>query len=185
MLAAGRQLDAIELVREVLLDEPEDEDAQEVYGRALEELHRRAGAGEKLGRAERAELAIGSRTARACTRCGMRCGCSSRSAGRSCGCWLPASVRDWMEQLHAGRGQRVRRIDFGPETGDDEERSEALLRFAIEHAWLMEADPDEDEGERFRARARAGARAVGRAAGAARDRPGRLPGDLERGGASG
>jgi predicted Zn-dependent protease len=33
MLASGRELDAIELVREVLLDEPEDEDAQEVYGR--------------------------------------------------------------------------------------------------------------------------------------------------------
>src|SRR5450755_2102771 len=36
MLASGRELDAIELVREMLLDEPEDEDAQEVFGRALE-----------------------------------------------------------------------------------------------------------------------------------------------------
>ena len=96
MLAAGRQLDAIELVREVLDDEPEDEDAQAVYGWALEELHRRRGA---------------------------------------------------REQLHAAEGREAD-DDFGPET-DDEERSEALLRFAIEHAWLMDGDSDEDEGDDF------------------------------------
>ena len=45
MLASGRQLDAIELVREVLLDEPEDEDAQEVYAQALERAARARGGG--------------------------------------------------------------------------------------------------------------------------------------------
>ena len=146
MLAAGRQLDAIELVREVLDDEPEDEDAQAVYGCALEELHRRRGAGEKLGPAECAELdRFADRTGLYALRDAMRVLVEERRPELRG--LVAGSVAGWMEQLHAAEGGEAD-DDFGPET-DDEERSEALLRFAIEHAWLMDGDPDEDEGDDF------------------------------------
>jgi predicted Zn-dependent protease len=123
MLAAGRLLDAIELVREVLEDEPEEEDAQEVYGWALEELNRRRSAGEKLGRAEREELdRFEDRAGLYALRDAMRVLVEERRpelrrlvAGR---------VRGWMEQLHEAEGGESD-DGFGPET-DDEERSEAL-----------------------------------------------------------
>ena len=125
MLAAGRQLDAIELVREVLDDEPEEEDAQEVYGWALEELHRRRGAGEKLGPAERAELdRFADRTGLYALRDAMRVLVEERRPELRG--LVAGSVGGWMEQLHAAEG-RDADDDFGPET-DDEERSEALLR---------------------------------------------------------
>lgn len=143
MLASGRQLDAIELVREVLLDEPEDEDAQEVYVRALEELHGRAGAGEKLGRAEREELArFADRERLYALREAMRVLVEERRPELLVP--LSASVRDWMEELRAAQGSEST-DPFGLEPGDDEERSEALFRFAMEHAWLMEPDDDADE----------------------------------------
>jgi hypothetical protein len=144
MLAAGRQLDAIELVREVLDDEPEEEDAQEVYGWALAELHRRRGTGEKLGPAERAELdRFADRTGLYALRDAMRVLVEERRPELRG--LVAGSVAGWMERLYAAEG-REGDDDFGPES-DDEERSEALLRFAIEHAWLMEADSDEDEAE--------------------------------------
>ena len=146
MLAAGRQLDAIELVREVLDDEPEEEDAQEVYGWALEELHRRRGAGEKLGPAESAELdRFADRTGLYALRDAMRVLVEERRPELRG--LVAGSVGGWMEQLHAAEGREAD-DDFGLET-EDEERSEVLLRFAIEHAWLMDGDPDEDEGNDF------------------------------------
>ena len=54
MLGAGRQLDAIETGAGGPGRRAREENAQEVYGWALEELHRRRRAGEKLGPAERA-----------------------------------------------------------------------------------------------------------------------------------
>jgi len=146
MLASGRELDAIELAREVLLDEPEDEDAQEVYGWALEGLHRRLGAGEKLGRAERAELArFADRAGVYALRDAMRVLVEERRPELQVP--LADSVRGWMEQLREAQGGSE--DDFGLELGDDEERSEALFRLAMEHAWLLdgEADEDEDEGD--------------------------------------
>jgi hypothetical protein len=144
MLAAGRPLDAIELVREVLNDEPEEEDAQEVYGWVLEELHRRRGAGEKLGRAECAELdRFADRTGLYALRDAMRVLVEERRPELRG--LVAGIVGEWMEQLRAAEG-RDADDDFGPDT-DDEERSEALLRFAIERAWLMDGDPDDDEGE--------------------------------------
>ena len=143
MLASGRQLDAIELVREVLLDEPEDEDAQEVYAQALEELHGRAGAGEKLGRAEREELArFADRERLYALREAMRVLVEERRPELLVP--LSASVRDWMEELREAQGSEST-DPFGLGPGDDEERSEALFRFAMEHAWLME--PDDDAAE--------------------------------------
>ena len=59
---------------------------------------------------------------------------------------LSASVRDWMEELRAAQGSEST-DPFGLEPGDDEERSEALFRFAIEHAWLMEPDDDAADEE--------------------------------------
>lgn len=138
MLASGRQLDAIELVREVLLDEPEDEDAQEVYAHALEELHGRAGAGEKLGRAERDELArFADRGRLYALREAMRVLVEERRPELLVP--LSASVRDWMVELREAQGSEST-DPFGLEPGDGEERSEALFRFAMEHAWLMEPD---------------------------------------------
>ncbi|MGA2011838.1 MAG: hypothetical protein ABSH51_15115 [Solirubrobacteraceae bacterium] len=144
MLAAGRQLDALELVREVLDDEPEVEDAQEVFGAALGELHRRREAGEKLGPAERAELdRFADRTGLYALRDAMRVLVEERRPELRG--LVAGSAEDWIAQLHAAEGREAD-DDRGPEA-DDEERSEALLRFAIEHAWLMDEDPDDDEGD--------------------------------------
>ena len=62
MLASGREPDAIELVREVLLDEPEDEDAQEVYGWALEGCTAPGGGRDVRGRQCRRVGARGERS---------------------------------------------------------------------------------------------------------------------------
>ena len=141
MLASGRELDAIELVREMLLDEPEDEDAQEVFGRALEGLHRRMIAGEKLGRWERAELdRFADRAGLYALRDAMRVLVEERRPELQVP--LADSIRGWMEQLQDAQGDDAE-DEFGPWPGGDEGRSEALFRLAIEHAWLLD---DEDEG---------------------------------------
>lgn len=144
MLGAGRQLDALELVREVLLEEPEDEDANEVYGLLLEQLQRRIAAGEKLGLAERDELA---RFAERGSLYALRDAMRSLVEERRPELLEPvsASVRDWMEELHAARGDTSEDLS-GLEFGD--ERSEALFRFAMEHAWLMAPDDDAEEQPR-------------------------------------
>ncbi|MGH2843695.1 MAG: tetratricopeptide repeat protein [Solirubrobacteraceae bacterium] len=144
MLGAGRQLDALDLVREAMLEEPEDEDANEVYGLVLEQLHRRLAAGEKLGRAERDELArFAERGAVYALRDAMRSLVEERRPELLEP--VSASVRDWMEELHAAQGDESEDM-FGLESGD--ERAEALFRFAMEHAWLMEPDPDAHEQHR-------------------------------------
>jgi len=146
MLAAGRQLDAIELVREVLDDVPEEEDALEVYGWALEEMHRRRREGEKLGPAERAELdRFADRSGLYTLRDAMRVLVEERRPELRG--LVAGSVAGWMEQLHGAEGREAD-DDFRPET-DDEECAEALLGFAIEHAWLMDGDADEDEDDDF------------------------------------
>jgi hypothetical protein len=143
MLASDRQLDAIELVREVLLDDPEDEDAQEVYSWALEELHRRAAAGEPLRRAERAELTtFADRERMYALRDAMRVLVEDRRPELQA--LLADSIGAWMEQLWEAQGCGAD-DDGGVESGDDGERSETLLRLAIEHAWLLEDDLVEDE----------------------------------------
>ncbi|MGZ6729469.1 MAG: hypothetical protein ACXVFC_09230, partial [Gaiellaceae bacterium] len=142
MLASGRELDAIELAREMLLDEPEDEDAQEVFGRALERLHRRMIAGEKLGRWERAELdRFADRAGLYALRDAMRVLVEERRPELQV--LLADGIRGWMEQLQDAQGSDAE-DDLGLEPGGDEERSEALFRLAIEHAWLFD---DEDEGD--------------------------------------
>jgi len=145
MLASGRELDAIELVREMLLDEPEDEDAQQLYGRALEGLHWRLGAGEKLSRAERAELdRFADRAGVYALRDAMRVLIEERRPELQVP--LADSVRGWMEQLREAQDGESE-DGFGLEPGDHEERSEALFRLAMEHAWLLDGDADEDEGD--------------------------------------
>ena len=142
MLAAGRELDAIELVREILLDEPEDEDAQEVYGRALEGFDRRRMAGERLDRDERAELdRFADRGGLYALRDAMRVLVEERRPELQV--LLADSIRGWMEQLQDAQGGDSE-DEFGHGAGVDEERSEALFRLAIEHAWLLD---DEDEGD--------------------------------------
>ncbi|MGH2862290.1 MAG: hypothetical protein ACRDLT_12415, partial [Solirubrobacteraceae bacterium] len=141
MLAADRQLDALELVRDVLAEEPEDEEANEVYGSVLERWHRRLAAGEKLGRAEQGELArFADRGSLYALRDAMRNLVEQRRPELLGP--VSASVRDWMEELHGAQGGDSH-DPFGLESGD--ERSEALFRFAMEHAWLLE--PDEDATE--------------------------------------
>jgi hypothetical protein len=142
MLASGRELDAIELVREMLLSEPEDEDAQEVFGRALEGLHQRVIAGEKLGRWERAELdRFADRAGLYALRDAMRVLVEERRTELQV--LLADSIRGWMERLQDAQGDDAE-DEFGLWPGGDEERSEALFRLAIEHAWLLD---DEDEGD--------------------------------------
>jgi hypothetical protein len=143
MLASGRELDAIELVREMLLDEPEDEDAQEVFGRALEGLHRRMIAGEKLGRWERAELdRFADRGGLYALRDAMRVLVEERRPELQV--LLAGSIRDWMEQLHEAQGGEDD-DGFGVEPDKDDGRSEALFRLAMEHAWLLDDEDDEDQ----------------------------------------
>ena len=145
MLACGRGLDAIELVRGVLLDEPEDEDAQEAYAWALEGLHRRLGAGEKLGRADHAELdRFADRSGVYALRDAMRILIEDRQPELQV--LLAGSVRDWMEQLRDAQGGESE-DDMGLEPGEDEERSEALFRLAMEHAWLLDDDADEEQAD--------------------------------------
>jgi hypothetical protein len=142
MLASGRELDAIELVREMLLSGPEDEDAQEVFGRALEGLHRRMIAGEKLGRWERAELdRFADRAGLYALRDAMRVLVEERRPELQV--LLADSIRGWMERLQDAQGDDAD-DELGPWPGGDEGRSEALFRLAIEHAWLLD---DEDEGD--------------------------------------
>jgi hypothetical protein len=143
VLASGRELDAIELVREMLLDEPEDEDAQEVFGRALEGLHRRMIAGEKLGRWERAELdRFADRGGLYALRDAMRVLVEERRPELQV--LLAGSIRDWMEQLHEAQGGEDD-DGFGVEPDKDDGRSEALFRLAMEHAWLLDDEDDEDQ----------------------------------------
>lgn len=142
MLASGRELDAIELVREILLDEPEDEDAQEVYGWALEGLDRRRIAGERLDRDERAELdRFADRGGLYALRDAMRVLVEERRPELQV--LLADSIRGWMEQLQDAQGGDSE-DEFGHGAGGDEERSEALFRLAMEHAWLLDG---EDEGD--------------------------------------
>ena len=106
MLASGRQLDAIELVREILLDEPEDEDAQEVYGWALERLHRRAEGGREARPPECEELArFADRGRLYALRDAMRVLVEERRPELRVP--LPASVGDWMEELRAAQGSEA------------------------------------------------------------------------------
>lgn len=145
MLAASRHLDAIELAREVLVDEPGDEDANEVYGRSLEQLYRRREAGEKLSRAEREELArFADRGCLYALRDSMRVLVEERRPELQAP--VSESVRGWMEQLREGQGDESR-DPFGVEPGDDEERSETLFGFAMEHAWLMEPDDNDNDAD--------------------------------------
>ena len=142
MLDSGRELDAIELVREILLDEPEDDEAQGLYGGALGKLDRRRSAGKKLDRDERAELdRFADRGGLYALRDAMRVLVEERRPELQG--LLADGIRDWMERLREAQGGDAEG-DFGLEPGEDEERSEALFRLAIEHAWLLD---DEDEGE--------------------------------------
>jgi tetratricopeptide (TPR) repeat protein len=139
MLASGRELDAIELAREVLLDEPEDEDAQEVYSWALEELHRRVGAGEKLSRDERAEL---DRFADRGGLHALRVLVEERRPELQV--LLAGSIRVWMEQLHEAQSGDDD-DGFGVEHDKDDGRWEALFRLAMEHTWLLDDDDEEED----------------------------------------
>ncbi len=144
LLAGERPLDAIELVREALVEQPEDEDANEVYAMALEQLHRRAVAGEKLSRAEREELAgFADRSGLYALRDAMRVLVEERSPELRG--LLADSLRDWMEQLADALGD----VSEDPLrlASDDPERAETLVRFAIEHFWLLDDDDDVDAGE--------------------------------------
>jgi hypothetical protein len=145
MLASGRQLEAIELVREALHDEPADEHAQEVYGLALEALQRRLGAGANLGRAERAELdRFAERGRLYALRDAMRVLVEERRPELQV--LIADSVRDWMEQLEEAQGGQSG-DDFALGLDQGEERSEARFRLAMEHAWLLDADADADAGD--------------------------------------
>ena len=136
MLTAGRWLDALELAREALFQDPEDEDANEVYGLVVEQLHERAAAGEKLGRAEREELAqFADRSGVYSLRDALRSLIEERRPELLEP--VSASVREWFEELQAAQGEESE-DPFGLADERENERSEALLAFAMEHAWLME-----------------------------------------------
>jgi hypothetical protein len=141
MLACGRHLDAIGLVREALFSEPDDEDAQELYAGVLEDLQRRRDAGKKLTRAGREELeTFADRGPLYALRDAMRELVEERRPELQIR--LADGVREWMERLQETEDGGSDE-PFEPEHNEDAERSEALLRLAIEHAWLLDEDGDE------------------------------------------
>jgi hypothetical protein len=146
LLAAGRSLDTIELVRELLAEEPDDEEVQDVYAAALGQMQRRVDAGEQVGRPEREELdRFSDRTGLYALRDAMRVLVEERRPELQAR--LDASIRDWMGRLlEAQDGDVEELLGLG---SDDPERSETLLRFAIEHAWLLDDEEDEAEADQF------------------------------------
>jgi hypothetical protein len=105
------------------------------------------GAGEKLSGAERAELdRFADRAGVYALRDAMRVLVEERRPELEV--LLADSVRGWMEQLREAQGGESE-DDFGLQPGDDEERSQALFRLAMEHAWLLDGDTDEDLGDGF------------------------------------
>ncbi len=133
-------------MRELLAEEPDDEEVQDVYAAALGQMQRRVDAGEQVGRPEREELdRFSDRTGLYALRDAMRVLVEERRPELQAR--LDASIRDWMGRLlEAQDGDVEELLGLG---SDDPERSETLLRFAIEHAWLLDDEEDEAEADQF------------------------------------
>lgn len=141
MLEAEWATDALVLLQERLLDEPEDEDSQEVCGLTLERIHRRLQEGEKLEREERETLArFSDRGLLYRFREALGGYVEERPELQEL---IAVTVGMWLEELREAEEHE----HAGSEMGGDglEERYEDILRLAIEHAWLLEGDVYEDE----------------------------------------
>ncbi len=144
LLEDERPIDALALLEEHLTDEPEDEEAQEARAGVLEGIHRRRRAGEKLERDEEEALArFSDRDLFYRLREAMGEYVEARPDLQQA---IAVNVRMWLEELREAEedggagGFELENTDAdGPE-----DRIEGILRLAIEHAWLL-GDEDEDE----------------------------------------
>ncbi len=145
MLEAERATDALVLLQERLLDEPEDEDSQEVCGWTLERIHRRLQEGEKLEREEREALArFSGRGLLYRFREALGRYVEERPELQEL---IVVTVGMWLEELREAEEDE----HAGGEMGGDglEERYEGIPRLAIERAWLLEGEVYEDEEDDF------------------------------------
>ena len=142
LIAAGLALEALELIELALLDEPDDTDAQEIWAAALESIHARATAGQKLDRYERQLLErFASRESLYRLRDRLVAFVDDRPELSQ---HVASAMREWLEEL-ADAGL----IDPGElaEGGGELifERYEGLMRLAIERAWLRDSEADASE----------------------------------------
>ena len=140
LIAGGLALDGLELVELALLDEPDDVDAQEIWAAALENIHARAAAGQRLDSYERQIFdRFSSRDSLDRLRDRIVAFVDDRP---ELAAHVAAGMREWLEEL-ADAGL----IDLGElaEGGGEliHERYEGLMRLAIERAWLRSSRDDD------------------------------------------
>jgi hypothetical protein len=143
---AGQLLDSLALVEEHLREEPDDEDAEAVRARALEQLHQRALSGEKLAKAEKAALE------RFCDRgllYRLREELDDFVEGRpELQEAIAAAVRSWLDELEEDEDVSLEGLmDVETESDGLAERRDGIARLAIEHAWLLDDGEEEVEPE--------------------------------------
>ncbi len=166
LLLADRAMEALELVEPDMLEDPEDEPAQEVQALALERLHEREQAGETLSGAERAVLEqFSDRDALYELREALVAYVNElpELQGRiaeTAGLWLGELGEELTETfvpLEVGGGggngdsDPDAHGDRDPGGGDDEDddddlaaRADVLVRMAVEYAWILDGDEEED-----------------------------------------
>ena len=146
LLEADRTIDALALVEEHLFGEPEDEDAQEVQARAFELIYRRAQAGGKLRRREREALSrFSDRELIYRLRDALREYAAERPELEE---QIALTVRDWLAELRAAEedDEFAGALESEEELNARlEERYGGIVRLAIEHAWLLGGDEDEED----------------------------------------
>ncbi len=148
LLGAGMVLRALDIVEEHLLEDPDDEIAQEVRVAALEHLHNRLEAGDALDQVERQVLA---RFAERELLYRLRDAMSELSARRPELLELMAlTTREWLDEVDEDELSSVEEL-LGRADDAIDDRVEGLVRMAIERAWLRESeDEDEDEDDEVR-----------------------------------
>lgn len=150
--AAGMELRAFELLSSHIVEEPDDDDAHRLWAEMLQSIHCRAQAGEVLQPAEREALErFADRTLMYRLRDSLRELAEGdpdvdRRLSVAIRDWLAGAGSDWTaeprEQL--GDGQPDDGRQDGAE-GDAGQRREAMLRMAIERAWLRAGDSEDDD----------------------------------------
>jgi len=144
LIMGGLVDEAIEVVEEALVHEPEDEDAQEIRAVVLAGIHRRAAkGGEASDYGSEMLERFGSRKLLYRLRDAM---VAFVDDWPELSQHIAGALREWLEQL---ADDELVDLDELVEGGGElvHERHEGLMRMAIERAWVTESDPDDDELE--------------------------------------
>ncbi|MGI8904575.1 MAG: tetratricopeptide repeat protein [Solirubrobacteraceae bacterium] len=124
---AGEPVQALRLVEGQLAEDPDDELAQEVYAATMQSLHGRAAASERLSREEQKALsAFSARSLMYELRDGLRSFIDERP---ELGLLVAKSTAEWQEELPVSLLEPA---------------GEGLLRLAIESAWMLNQDDDDE-----------------------------------------